>query len=133
MLPILGPSTLRDGVGRIVDGAGTPQSYIETEGVYPSLIALEVVDLRADLIGVESLVKGDQYSLLRDVYLQQRVFQIQNSEGRPVAPAIDDSFGDEGAFAQDSNAPTDPSPSAAAPTDQPPSSAQPPSTDTGSF
>lgn len=94
MLPFLGPSTLRDASSMVVDMYARPQHYIDNNSVQWSLNGLQVVNLRAGLIGVEDLVQGDQYTLLRDLYLQRRQFAIYG-ESNPSA-SIDDSFGDDG-------------------------------------
>lgn len=93
MLPFLGPSTLRDASSLFVDMYARPQRYIDNDAVQWSLNGLQVVNLRAGLIGVEDLVQGDQYTLLRDLYLQRRQFAI-HGENSPTA-GIDDSFGDD--------------------------------------
>lgn len=97
MLPLLGPSTLRDTASLGVDTIGSPISHLVSDEIYAALFGLRVINTRADLIGVEDLVNGDQYSLLRDVYLQRRLFQIQNAATSSMsAPAsFDDHFGDE--------------------------------------
>ena len=43
-----------------------------------AVTALYVLDLRADLIGVDELVMGDRYLFRRDTYLQRRAFQIND-------------------------------------------------------
>lgn len=93
MLPFLGPSTLRDASSLVVDMYARPQHYIDNNAVAWSLNGLQVVNLRAGLIGVEDLVQGDQYTLLRDLYLQRRQFAIYG-ESDPAA-GIDNSFGDD--------------------------------------
>ena len=93
MLPFLGPTTLRDAGGMVLDIYARPQHYINEDAVQWSLNGLQVVNLRAGLIGVEDLVQGDQYTLLRDLYLQRRQFSISGKSGS--SPSIDDSFGDD--------------------------------------
>ncbi len=94
MLPFLGPSTLRDASSLFVDMYARPQHYINNDAVQWSLNGLQVVNLRAGLIGVEDLVQGDQYTLLRDLYLQRRQFAIYGENDPNMG--IDDSFGDDG-------------------------------------
>lgn len=93
MLPFIGPSTVRDAGGMAVDSFARPLRYLDESSVYWGLSATEVVNLRSGLIGVEDLVQGDQYSLLRDLYLQRRQYLIsgQTDPGN----AIDNDFGDE--------------------------------------
>lgn len=73
MLPFLGPSTVRDTGGFVVDWAMSPEAQlIEDERSRYAGFAVEKVDQRADLIKVEGLIFGDQYTFIRDAYLQNR-------------------------------------------------------------
>lgn len=110
MLPFLGPSTVRDTLSRAVDQFGAPQNYINNTWESIGLTGIKFVDLRARLIGLETFVQGDQYTLLRDVYLQKRQFE----NGSPLtAPKTGDSqdgfnngdFGDDGFGDNDSSQP----------------------------
>jgi phospholipid-binding lipoprotein MlaA len=93
MLPFIGPSTMRDTGGMAVDMFARPQRYLDETSIYWGLSSTEIVNMRAGLIGVEDLVQGDQYSLLRDLYLQRRQYLISGQTD--VSSAIDNSFGDE--------------------------------------
>lgn len=100
MLPALGPSTLRDGTGRIADVYGRPQHYMDQNSAYWISNSLNVVNTRAGFIGVENLVQGDQYALLRDLYLQRRQYLVSGDDPSSV---LDKSFGDDDAdFGDDS-------------------------------
>jgi phospholipid-binding lipoprotein MlaA len=76
VLPLLGPSTVRDGIGRAGSFAIDPISYIQDTPTRYGVSAVEAVDTRADLLDIEELVTGDRYSFLRDTYLQRRAYQI---------------------------------------------------------
>ena len=88
MLPFFGPSTVRDGFGRGGDLFLHPLYHVDDETTKWSLRALEVVDLRADLLSVEELITGDRYVFLRNLYLQRREFLI-------TGELPEDDFGDE--------------------------------------
>jgi phospholipid-binding lipoprotein MlaA len=81
VLPILGPSTVRDAIGLVPDFYVTdPQFYIFDHSP-ESWIALttRVVNVRANLLDVEGLLRQaalDEYSFLRDAYLQRRRSQV---------------------------------------------------------
>jgi phospholipid-binding lipoprotein MlaA len=92
MLPLLGPSTVRDTLARAVDQFGVPQNYINNTWESVGLTGVKYVDLRARLIGLESFVQGDQYTLLRDVYLQKRQFQSGTPSTSTTENSIDDGF-----------------------------------------
>ncbi len=75
VLPILGPSTLRDTVALPVDFYGRPQGQMHDVAARNSLFVLELVDTRARLLGVGQLLDQaalDPYSFQRDAFLQKR-------------------------------------------------------------
>ena len=94
MLPGLGPSTLRDGTGRVFDLYGRPQHYMDKNSIYWTSTGLNLVNTRAGFVGVENLVQGDQYALLRDLYLQRRQYLVTGDDPSNV---VDNSFGDDDA------------------------------------
>jgi ABC-type transporter lipoprotein component MlaA len=98
MLPFLGPSTVRDTLSRAVDQFGEPQSYIENTSKSLGFTGVKLIDLRSELLDIESLIQGDQYTLLRDFYLQRRQSR-KDSAGKlnenPDATMNSD-FGSEG-------------------------------------
>ena len=73
--PLMGPSTVRDSVGMVVDWQGDSVGYLNDVGARNSLYALRVVNTRANLLNTSSLVESaalDKYSFTRDAYLQLR-------------------------------------------------------------
>ncbi|MCX7252068.1 MAG: VacJ family lipoprotein [Burkholderiales bacterium] len=79
MLPLLGPSTLRDTVALPVDGQGNAIGQIGHIPTRNELTALRVVDQRAGLLRASDMLQEaslDPYSFLRDSYLQRRHSQI---------------------------------------------------------
>lgn len=75
VLPILGPSTLRDTAALPVDWKGDLVGYIDDVPVRNSLYALRAVDVRANLLRVGQLLDDaalDKYSFTRDAFLQRR-------------------------------------------------------------
>ncbi|GAB3054057.1 VacJ family lipoprotein [Acinetobacter apis] len=84
MLPVFGPSTLRDGLALIVDRQARPQRYIfdDSDQLFWLDNALGAVDLRSSLLDVEDTLQGDKYAAIRDVYLQRKKFIIAEKQGR---------------------------------------------------
>ncbi|MEQ6916553.1 MlaA family lipoprotein [Halomonas aquatica] len=80
VLPLLGPSTLRDTAGLPVDMYTYPTTYVEEDKVRVSLTVLRVIDARAGLLDQEELISGDRYSFIRDIWLQQRRFEVNDGE-----------------------------------------------------
>lgn len=98
MLPVFGPSTVRDAFGRVTDIAPDPRSYVNST---PALAgtALDLIDTRADLLSAEQVIEGDRYQFIRDYYLQQRKFAIADGqiEGDEfLDESADDSSGKSG-------------------------------------
>lgn len=73
MLPVLGPSTNRDLVGRVGSAATSPMTYADTEISVP-LAVLGAVEARAHLLGTERILEQqfDRYAFVRGAYLQHR-------------------------------------------------------------
>lgn len=80
VLPLLGPSTVRDTAGLPADMVTYPTTYVEDDAVRLSLTALRVIDTRAGLLDQEALISGDRYSFIRDAYLQQRRFEVNDGQ-----------------------------------------------------
>jgi phospholipid-binding lipoprotein MlaA len=85
-LPLLGPSTVRDSAGLLVDGLLNPLQFLQS-GQRTTLVAGEGVTDRAALLEVEGLISGDDYVFIREVYLQRRQFLVHDG-------LVEDSFGD---------------------------------------
>lgn len=82
--PLLGPSTIRDTVGDVVDWQLDPLSDIENETIQYGLIGLRAIDTRMALIKVDNVVTKatvDKYAFVRDAYLQQREYLVY--DGNP--------------------------------------------------
>ncbi|MXY57881.1 MAG: VacJ family lipoprotein [Gammaproteobacteria bacterium] len=75
VLPVFGPSTMRDGVGRGVDLATGTRLYIDEDEVRYGLGLLGVVDSRSDWLGELNLPE-DPYVALRESYLARREREV---------------------------------------------------------
>jgi len=76
VLPLLGPSSVRDTFGRLFDFLGTdPLWYIQDIPVRNTLVGVRLVDTRASLLPAEKVLEAaalDRYQFIRDAYLQLR-------------------------------------------------------------
>ncbi|TAG00559.1 MAG: VacJ family lipoprotein [Betaproteobacteria bacterium] len=75
VLPFMGPSSVRDVVGRAVDGQIDPVGMVSSVPVRNTLQGLRVVDARVGLFPAEALMNQaalDRYTFLRSAYLQRR-------------------------------------------------------------
>lgn len=84
MLPILGPATNRDFVGRIGDAYTYPPNYAEAEVAF-GLGLLNAVQVRASLLGTESILdqQFDRYAFVRSLYLQRRESLVHDGNPPP--------------------------------------------------
>ena len=87
VLPILGPSNVRDGFSRlVVDWHGDPLWYVDNIPTRNELIGVRVVDDRANLLDVSRLAEEaalDHYAYVRDAFLQRRRSLIYDGEPPP--------------------------------------------------
>ncbi len=88
VLPFLGPSSVRDTTGLIVDTASTdPIKYTHNIGqvrLHNQLRAVQFLDKRAELLDASDLVDDaslDPYAFMRDAYLQRRASLVQDGLG----------------------------------------------------
>lgn len=80
VLPLLGPSTVRDTVSRIPDSYTAPYGYMDHVPTRNVTRAVEVVDTRASLLSAERMISGDKYTFIRNAYLQNREFKVKDGQ-----------------------------------------------------
>ncbi len=81
VLPILGPSDVRDGIGRIPDGYMWPVTYINNTWIHYGIEFVYIFDVDSrTLVPAYDLLESqhpfDPYAFARNVYLQRRDFLI---------------------------------------------------------
>jgi phospholipid-binding lipoprotein MlaA len=94
LLPILGPSNERDGVGLVGNYFLPPQNYIEDDGARWGVIALGGIDTRYRLLDASTVLEQaalDRYAFVRSSYAQHRQNLVENKDGGKPVPAA--SFG----------------------------------------
>jgi phospholipid-binding lipoprotein MlaA len=80
VLPFFGPSTVRDAFGKLPDTFVEPYRYVNDVPARNSAYGLNVVQARAGLLSAEKLIVGDKYVFIRNAYLQDREFSVQDGE-----------------------------------------------------
>ena len=108
MVPFVGPSTLRDGFGFLVDSQASPQKYIldDYQGLYWGDWAVYAIDMRSSLLDVDRALQGDRYAAIRDAYLQRKRFVIAEKKGDSnddVSFVDEDDSGVDNSSTSDSN------------------------------
>jgi len=100
VLPLFGPSTLRDSTDVVVDfyTPGAQEFFHLPWDESLALDGLDLVEKRVSLLSLESLIIGDEYEFVRDVYLQARnnaVYDGQPPEDEDDDWGDDDEWGEE--------------------------------------
>tara|TARA_B100001057_G_scaffold24805_1_gene22823 strand:- start:666 stop:1379 length:714 start_codon:yes stop_codon:yes gene_type:complete len=78
MLPILGPSTLRDTFSRPVSSFLSVTFHMTDTDVNIALKGIDAIETRERLLDVESLLSGDKYSFVKDAYIQSMNYEIKD-------------------------------------------------------
>jgi phospholipid-binding lipoprotein MlaA len=84
MVPFFGPATIRDATGFVVDrGVLSPIFYINDDALQASLLSLNYIDFKADLLSAKKLVAGaalDEYEFVKNAYFDKRDNQINDRD-----------------------------------------------------
>jgi len=87
VLPLLGPSDVRDAIGRVPDEYADPRHYIRNPYWDYGLLLLYDVKARADLLPLTDMAKKtfDPYAFERNAYLQHRDFMVKGPQAENSA------------------------------------------------
>lgn len=99
VLPVLGPSTLRDTASLPVDTKGNLVRHIEEVPTRNTLTAVNLVDKRARLLKATDQVDAmaiDKYTFVRDVYLQKRLSDVWDGNPPDAGEGADPDRDSEG-------------------------------------
>ncbi|HTF13807.1 MAG TPA: VacJ family lipoprotein [Burkholderiales bacterium] len=83
VLPILGPSTIRDGFGLLLDTQADLVFQIDGVPVHNSLYATRAIGKRASLLDASSVIEQaalDKYAFIRDAWLQRRLDLVYDGD-----------------------------------------------------
>jgi phospholipid-binding lipoprotein MlaA len=114
VLPLLGPSTVRDTAALPVDSYFGPSAVADNLTGALGITGLRVISLRAGLLGASQMLDGialDKYTFMRDLYLARRRSLVYDGEP-PEEPEEPESTG----LLQDDAPPADDAVVVAAPT-----------------
>ena len=85
-IPVIGPTTVRDGAGLAVRFVWGPNYYVNEEAVRWSLYGIAYLDLRAEALDASKVVDTaalDRYTFIRDAYLQRRRYLVYDGKPPP--------------------------------------------------
>lgn len=114
VLPLLGPSSLRDTAGLPLDLQWRPGALTDDNGTGLGLSLLQLIDTRANLLNASRILDGialDKYVFVRDGYLTRRRSQVYDgdppeaAEDKDQAPASTPAAAPASAPAQPASAP----------------------------
>jgi len=93
VLPLLGPSSVRDTVGSVVQFTVDPVGHLANVPTRNTVQGVRVVDGRASLLDTGNLLEQaaiDKYSFVRDAYLQRRRYLIDEGRSDNLDPYEDE-------------------------------------------
>jgi len=95
MLPLLGPYTIRDGIGSLADNFVEPRSYIDDTTTRYGLWAFDKFETRVRLLDTDALLDraGDPYAFVRSAYLQRREYLV--GDGNVPMENLEEGFEDD--------------------------------------
>ncbi len=110
VLPLLGPSTIRDTFGDYADWEylDPVNLHVDDQTIKYGLIGLKAIDIRMGLLKVDSVITKatiDKYAFVRDAYLQRRQYLVYDGnpprEKPQFAPATQEDLDLEDALEQE--------------------------------
>jgi phospholipid-binding lipoprotein MlaA len=114
VLPFLGPSNIRDGIGLFGDLQLYPPYYLNNESTAWQLYGLEAVDTRARFLEagdiLEQAAGEDPYVFVREAYRQRRQGQIGDGSGSSEPAPLDPSIFEDDVPAAPASREPDPEP-----------------------
>lgn len=78
VIPFFGPSSARDSVGLVLDTLFNPIQYYQQNEARSTLTIISFTDDRASVLAMEGLISGDEYLFVREAYLQQREYLVND-------------------------------------------------------
>ncbi|MFT5519721.1 MAG: phospholipid-binding lipoprotein MlaA [Enterobacterales bacterium] len=92
MLPLLGPTTVRDLIGTPADGYLTFSELVDHIPTRNTLYFLRLVDLRYRLLPIDAQLEDalDEYTFVKDAFLMRREYQVYDGN-----PPEDEDFYDD--------------------------------------
>jgi phospholipid-binding lipoprotein MlaA len=128
VLPILGPSTVRDAVALPVDWQATPTAFFEGTNTKIGMTVLQIVNKRSSLLGATRVIDDislDKYTFIRDAYLQRRRSLVFDGDAPETPAAPEEAASAAAGAAAGNDAPPAAATAASAPPAPPPPASAP--------
>jgi len=93
VIPVFGPSTVRDAIGRGVGIFMNICTYMDSSAYRDGLYTLSLVNMRANFLKIEPLIGEavDEYLFVRNAYLQNRQYALENEARKAESQATEPS------------------------------------------
>ncbi len=100
MIPVRGPSTVKDFTGDVVDAAAFSFNMLKFPQTLLKL-TIKTLDTRVELMGQEQLLNDaiDPYSFTKEAYLQRQEFKLH--DGNVPPKSVEEEYGDIDALLED--------------------------------
>jgi phospholipid-binding lipoprotein MlaA len=97
VLPILGPSSVRDTFARAADTYMEPVYYLEDDSTRYIIRVIELIDMRASLLDLDSQLgrSYDPYAFVRNAWLQRREYQVKDGNVEDQSLELEEEFKDD--------------------------------------
>ena len=118
VLPILGPSSVRDAAAIPVNRLASPPAFFAGTRTQIGLTVLQIVNTRAGLLGATRVIDDialDKYTFIRDAYLQRRRSLVFDGDVPETPAAPEDAASDAAGAAAGNLAPPAAAPTASVP------------------
>ena len=128
VIPFLGPSDVRDGIGRIPATYFSPQNYVDDVWVEYSVWAVSLLDARYRLLPTDALLDSayDPYLFMKNAYLERRDYLLSKISGVPSKDESDaDKLLDEATKEEESEQQPAPAPGEIKPEEPKPDQSKP--------
>lgn len=80
VLPLLGPSSVRDAFGMGFDTATSPMQWPSEVRERNALHVMDLLDQRVRALQLDRMMSGNEYLFTREAYLQQRQYEVSDGE-----------------------------------------------------
>ncbi|HEU5136592.1 MAG TPA: VacJ family lipoprotein [Steroidobacteraceae bacterium] len=117
VLPILGPSSVRDAFSRAADTYMEPVWYLEDDSTRYIIRLGDLLDQRANLLELDAQLERsyDRYAFIRNAWLQRREYQVKDGNIDDQSLELEQEFMDEPPADPAAAPPADPSTTEPAP------------------
>ena len=97
MLPVLGPSSAREGFSRAADTFLEPVWYLEDDSTRYLIRLIDLLDQRAGLLELDAQLERsyDRYAFVRNAWLQRREYQVKDGDVEDQSLELEEEFKDD--------------------------------------